>query len=247
MKSIDLSFISTVDKHNVFCLKAETDHQYLIRDWPGYELIGAALINCNNIDSEQWPLGSKFPPWDVSSKVIISALSRSGQCKANTPRSVGCIDSVCQWPKTVAPPSDHSVLSSGHLSRAQYYIIPRDTHLWQEMDICSMNVCAMIHLDTFLNERCSQLCLIWVRSHLAFREWTKYWDEPGNTFISSILLVLMMYGNTPIGYLIIPPFPQFRDMHHSFDPKGSHLQNGFTIKKFSISSKLGKQFKTVWR
>lgn len=130
-------------KHILF--KSWDGHQYLIRDWPGNELIGAALINCNNMDREQWPLGSKFPPWDVSSKVIISALSLSGQCKANTPRSVGCIDSVCQWPNAVASPDQDE--RSGHLSWTQYYFmlflgmsgppLTKNGYLWM-CDLCHL-------------------------------------------------------------------------------------------------------------
>ena len=64
-------------------------------------------------------------------------------------------------------------------------------------------------------------CLMWVSSSLGIRGVSEILRGagimPGNTFICSILRVLMMYGNTPIGYLIIPPFTHLRDMNDSCD------------------------------
>ena len=54
---------------------------------------------------------------------------------------------------------------------------------------------------------------------------------PGNTFICSILRVLMMYGNTPIGYLIIPPFTHLRDVNDSCDSNRIPKVEGIHVKK----------------
>ena len=195
------------------------------------------------MDREQWPLGSKFPPWDVSSKVIISALSLSGQCKANTPRSVGCIDSVCQWPNAVASPDQDE--RSGHLSWAQYYFILFLGNKWHMPGPPLMRN-GYLCVISWLRILTLSLCLMWVSSSLGIRGVNKILRGAGimlgNTFICSILRVLMMYGNTPIGYLIIPPFTHFRDMNDSCDSKGLQGILGLCRIPFPIESALTASF-----